>query len=83
MSLFSKIRRGKYLRDMIMNLAMKFAGWFTMLKTLLSLNERKFTNKMVKLKEINHPNILKYLHAELNDVNNEITIITELAGNLK
>lgn len=50
---------------------------------LTLLGRERIFKKMLKLKEIKHPNVLKYLHSELNNEKNEITIITELAGNLK
>ena len=50
----------------------------------ITLFERqKIYEKMKQIQEIDHPNVIKHLHTDLNNINNEITIITEMTGNLK
>lgn len=44
---------------------------------------QRLYNLMKEMKDLNHPNVLKYMHVNLNNESDEILAITELAGTLK
>jgi len=46
-------------------------------------DQKKLYHKMMEMKSFDHPNVIKYLHVNLNERLGEIIVITELANSFK
>lgn len=50
---------------------------------LTQYERQKVCEKLLEMKGLDHPNVVKYYYVHLNKDNNEITVITELVGSLR